>query len=78
MPAGATDYLFGRDDAWTLCPERGGAHNWEGAGYQSARAALRALTTLAAAFDSTREADPHRVLYAGHSRGGHGALMQVR
>ena len=77
MPAGARDYVFGFASAWVLCPERAGAHNWEGPGYWTARAAVRALAGLAAAFDATRALDPLRLLYAGHSRGGHGALMQA-
>lgn len=30
------DWLFGMKDSWIICPERDGAHNWEGTGYFTA------------------------------------------
>ena len=57
--------------------QRQGAHNWEGTGALSAQAALEALPGAVNAIlgedrYTNRRVDPTRVLFAGHSRGGHG------
>ena len=64
------DYIFGLPTAWVLAPERDGAHNFEGTGHHTAMSALLALTHV-----FPGQADASRVVYAGHSRGGHGALV---
>ena len=64
------DYIFGLPTAWVLAPERDGAHNFEGTGHHTAMSALLALTRV-----FSGQADASRVVYAGHSRGGHGALV---
>ena len=70
---------FGVGGAWLVAATRFGAHNWEGTGMRSALAAIEAL----AAWTSLPEggcsnwgylpADSRRVVFAGHSMGGHGA-----
>jgi hypothetical protein len=76
---GEDEWRFGLDTAWILAPERAGAHNWEGVGHLSALAALAALNTLGPVSGHPSmagyDADVQRVLYAGHSRGGHGAML---
>ena len=76
-------FLFGLSKAWILVPARAGPHNWEGTGILSAWAALRALESFASSHPSFRPAngtasrpgvDTNRIVYLGHSRGGHGAL----
>ncbi|CAL1546091.1 unnamed protein product [Lymnaea stagnalis] len=68
------DFQFGIRNMWLLAPTRHGAHNWEGPG------ALTAMTSLQALHEMTKQsswfemqADPNKVLFAGHSMGGHGA-----
>lgn len=64
-------FLFGFKEAWTLCPERGGPHNWEDWGYKTV---LRSLEELTSAANGTEfSVNPDRLFIAGHSRGGHGA-----
>ena len=70
--SGGGEFVFGLRDAWVLVPERQGAHNWEGVGVETARAALEALH--AASRELGLPADTARVAVLGHSRGGHGAL----
>jgi hypothetical protein len=80
------EWIFGLKDAWILAPEREGAHNWEGTGYDTAYRSLQVLQALTTKIgsESTKKqwitnykADVSRVLYAGHSRGGHGALIMA-
>ncbi|CAG5121151.1 unnamed protein product [Candidula unifasciata] len=68
------EYQFGIKGMWLLAPTRHGAHNWEGPGAMTAISALQALSsmTLASEWFSVR-ADSDKVLFAGHSMGGHGA-----
>ena len=66
-----TDYIFGLQHAFILAPERDGAHNFEGTGHKTAISSLLALGRLF----PTGEVDVYNVVYAGHSRGGHGALL---
>ena len=55
---------------------RHGAHNWEGTGQRTALAALRALGALTrGGWGAFAAADAQRVLFAGHSMGGHGAAL---
>ena len=71
------EFTFGFPSSWVLAPEREGAHNWEGTGYQTAMHALGVLETLSRTHPvlSKSPADSSRVIFAGHSRGGHGAYM---
>ena len=68
------DYTFGLPNAWILAPERDGAHNFEGTGHHTARSSLKALQSISF-HDDTNKVDVSRILYVGHSRGGHGALV---
>eukprot|EP00117_Sycon_ciliatum_P018872 scpid32260/ scgid17292/ len=64
---------YGLDTVWTLAPTRHGAHNWEGPGALTALTALKALAELVK--DNPwipHKVDVNRVLFAGHSMGGHG------
>jgi S-formylglutathione hydrolase FrmB len=81
---GGKEFVFGYKAAWVLAPQRDGAHNWEGTGHQTAVQSIRALDVLANSranqaerwgVFSGRKADTTRILFAGHSRGGHGAWM---
>jgi len=79
-------YTFGVQGMWTLAPTRNGAHNWEYTGFLSA---LTALETLGTPGDHGQgscilpsEIVPHfprasinfhKVIFTGHSMGGHGA-----
>lgn len=66
--------MFGVDKAWLLAPTRHGAHNWEGPGALTAISALFALTKHVQEHSwVAKKIDPNRVVYAGHSMGGHGA-----
>ncbi|KAH9509120.1 hypothetical protein Btru_049103 [Bulinus truncatus] len=68
------DYEFGVSKMWLLAPTRHGAHNWEGPGAMTAMTALQALRDLtqnSSWFEMS--SDPSKVLFAGHSMGGHGA-----
>lgn len=67
------DYAFGVKDAWLLAPTRHGAHNWEGPGRSTAFSALGALCGVAQGLGAA--ADPGRLVFAGHSMGGHGAWL---
>ncbi|XP_038066251.1 uncharacterized secreted protein ARB_06907-like [Patiria miniata] len=67
-------WIFGLETAWVLAPTRHGAHNWEGPGALTAMTALEILQKLTQ--DSAwipNKADAQRVIFAGHSMGGHGA-----
>ena len=69
--AGEDDYIFGLRSAWVLAPERDGAHNYEGQGHLCAVHAVEVLAALTAG--TAYAANASAVIYAGHSRGGHGA-----
>ena len=71
------EYVFGIENAWLITPDRHGAHNWETLGYLTALDCLFYVAWASAttpSLDAPR-ADSMRVLYAGHSMGGHGALF---
>ena len=76
-------YRFGVEGAWLCTPDRHGAHNWDSAtGQKTAMAAAEALASLTRqhtwASDETdplQAADATRIVYAGHSMGGHGAWV---
>jgi hypothetical protein len=72
---GRGKYRFGVAGAWLVAAERQGAHNWDTAtGRDTALGAADALGALAAARPlGLPAADPARLVYAGHSMGGHGA-----
>ncbi|KAK3251372.1 hypothetical protein CYMTET_39286 [Cymbomonas tetramitiformis] len=73
---GHDEYTFGNAHGWTLAPSRHGAHNWEaGPGRLHALSALQALARASAESYPSEACDPLRVLVAGHSMGGHGALL---
>ncbi|XP_019641200.1 PREDICTED: uncharacterized secreted protein ARB_06907-like [Branchiostoma belcheri] len=68
------DWKFGIETAWTLAPTRHGAHNWEGPGALTSMTALHRLQELVeSASWIQNKVDPQRVIFAGHSMGGHGA-----
>ncbi|XP_071963371.1 uncharacterized protein [Antedon mediterranea] len=68
------DWIFGLDSAWVLAPTRHGAHNWEGPGMFTAITALSKLQQLTKKSSWMRNTvDENRVIFAGHSMGGHGA-----
>ncbi|XP_033736186.1 LOW QUALITY PROTEIN: uncharacterized secreted protein ARB_06907-like [Pecten maximus] len=68
------EYVFGIPHAWLLAPTRHGAHNWEGPGSLTAMTALDRLVSLTHSSDwISDKADNSKVLFAGHSMGGHGA-----
>jgi len=70
------EFIFGVEKMWLLAPTRHGAHNWEGPGEVTSLSALRNLATLTVNAPSClgeKSADPDRVIFAGHSMGGHGA-----
>jgi hypothetical protein len=72
----STPYTFGVENAWLIAATRGGAHNWEYTGYLAAMAALKALPSIIASDVPTLPGvDVNRVLYAGHSMGGHGSWI---
>ena len=60
-----------------IAPTRHGAHNWEQGGRLSAARALDSIASLAndGVLPAGAAVDTRRVLYAGHSMGGHGAWM---
>lgn len=73
-------YIFGVEHAWLLAPTRHGAHNWE---YTGALTALRAVEALDSCIKGLSAAlpefdrhvplvDTSRILFSGHSMGGHG------
>ncbi|KAK3790655.1 hypothetical protein RRG08_048780 [Elysia crispata] len=68
------DFQFGVEGMWLLAPTRHGAHNWEGPGTLTAITALESLQEISR--DSVMfklQADSSKVVFAGHSMGGHGA-----
>lgn len=71
---GAEDYTFGVQGAWLIAPTRHGAHNWEGPGLATARGALKASLEVAQRLRA-QAPDLDAILVAGHSMGGHGALL---
>ena len=76
-PSGAADsdgYIFGVDRFWVIAPTRHGAHNWETGGRLTAMHAVDALARLPD-LPTSATIDTQRVLYCGHSMGGHGAWM---
>ncbi|XP_063426134.1 uncharacterized protein LOC134709942 [Mytilus trossulus] len=69
------EFVYGVDGAWLLAPTRHGAHNWEGPGVLTALTALDTLSKLTDEYSwLTMKADQERVIFSGHSMGGHGAL----
>lgn len=73
-------YIFGIEDAWVLAPTRNGAHNWEYTGFLSVVAALERLASALPKWLARRIPKPdvhHRVVFAGHSMGGHGAWQSA-
>ncbi|PAA77347.1 hypothetical protein BOX15_Mlig010965g3, partial [Macrostomum lignano] len=66
-------YRFGISGAWLLAPSRHGAHNWEGPGALTAMRAVEVLAEVATV--ELPAADPDRLVFLGHSMGGHGALV---
>ena len=74
--AAAGAYRFGVEGLFVLAPSRSGAHNWEGVGALSASAALAGLRRLLARQPTLPQVSSRaRGIIAGHSMGGHGALM---
>ena len=71
------DFIFGFERSWVLAPEREGAHNWEGSGFQNAMHCIHALARAVAAHPALgdQQVDVSSRLYTGHSRGGHGSYM---
>eukprot|EP00045_Choanoeca_perplexa_P012516 m.137027 g.137027 ORF g.137027 m.137027 type:complete len:549 (+) comp16038_c0_seq1:1155-2801(+) len=69
------DYLFGFQDKWIVCPERAGAHNWEGVGFQTAAYALQGVSSALRASLPKLSFNHNNVVLSGHSRGGHGSLV---
>ncbi|GFO46042.1 afadin-and alpha-actinin-binding protein [Plakobranchus ocellatus] len=68
------NFQFGVKGMWLLAPTRHGAHNWEGPGALTAMSALEALQQLSQQKTMFQyKADSSRVVFAGHSMGGHGA-----
>ena len=69
-------FVFGVDRQWVVAPTRHGAHNWEQGGQ---RTALAAVDAMAAALPPLMAPgvplDSQRLLYVGHSMGGHGAWV---
>ncbi len=63
-----------KENAWILAPtgRRRFGYDWEGPGRINAMKALNALPTHIEAL-TKRKHDPYRVLFTGHSMGGHGA-----
>ena len=69
-------YRFGVAGAWLCAPTRHGAHNWDTAtGQRTAIAAAEALSVLSRRHAHGAAADAGRIVYAGHSMGGHGAWV---
>eukprot|EP00730_Choanoeca_flexa_P004489 TRINITY_DN11710_c0_g1_i5.p1 TRINITY_DN11710_c0_g1~~TRINITY_DN11710_c0_g1_i5.p1 ORF type:complete len:877 (+),score=197.04 TRINITY_DN11710_c0_g1_i5:98-2728(+) len=69
------DYLFGFKDKWIVCPERAGAHNWEGVGFQNAAYAVKAVADVISQAFPALPLNQDNVVLSGHSRGGHGSLV---
>ena len=69
------DYTFGIEGFWVLAPTRHGAHNWEGIGKNTAMEALHCLSKITR--DMNPQADVEKVIFAGHSMGGHGAWIMA-
>ncbi|XP_055880964.1 uncharacterized protein LOC106057948 [Biomphalaria glabrata] len=68
------EFEFGILKMWLLAPTRHGAHNWEGPGALTALAAIQALHQMSQGSSWLEmKTDPNKVLFAGHSMGGHGA-----
>jgi hypothetical protein len=70
-------FIFGLDCAWFVAPEREGAHNWEGSGHFTAVRSLTALMEMCQTHFPKFMPNLTRVIYDGHSRGGHGALVMA-
>ena len=64
------NYIFGLRRYWIIAPERDGAHNYEGTGHLTAMSSLQALQEL-----YPQHVDITKLMYTGHSRGGHGSLV---
>lgn len=77
-PAGVAggDFTFGVDRMWVVAPTRHGAHNWEQGGRLTSLAAVEALASAPpATLPSAVPMDRERVVFVGHSMGGHGAWL---
>lgn len=78
MPSNAKNYIFGVQGFYLLAPSRFGAHNWEGVGELTGRAALQALvaaTRSSALSGLLPMASSYHGIMSGHSMGGHGAWV---
>ena len=69
------EFLFGVEGFWVLAPSRHGAHNWEGVGELSAQTSVQALKDIMLGFTDAPQVVEVAGVNAGHSMGGHGALM---
>ena len=70
------DYTFGVRGFWLVAPSRHGAHNWEQVGRLSATRAVDALSALPlGGLAIGARMDPSRLIFSGHSMGGHGAWV---
>jgi len=68
------EYTFGVEGYWLVAPSRHGAHNWEQIGRLSATRAVDALAALPLeSLPLPVRMDAQRVVFSGHSMGGHGA-----
>ena len=69
-------FVFGVDRQWVVAPTRHGAHNWEQGGQRTALAAVDAMAAVLPPLMAPGvPLDSHRLLYVGHSMGGHGAWV---
>ena len=69
-------FVFGVDRLWVVAPTRHGAHNWEQGGQRTALAAVDAMAAMLPPLMAPGVAlDSHRLLFVGHSMGGHGAWV---
>ena len=69
-------FVFGVDRLWVVAPTRHGAHNWEQGGQRTALAAVDAMAAVLPPLMAPGvPMDSHRLLFVGHSMGGHGAWV---
>jgi len=71
---GQAEAYSSKENAWVLAPtgRRRFGYDWEGPGRINALNALNALPTHIKSLNK-RKHDPYRILFTGHSMGGHGA-----